>query len=135
MKLIALACFLPAALLRGADERPVDFVKQIMPILGDRCVMCHNSESLFGDLNLQSREFAMRKRKDGEVIVPKEPEKSRLYLTLTLPPSDAKAMPATAHRIPSDEIKTIRRWIEEGARWPEGKDGFIPAKTKVPKGR
>lgn len=133
MKRFALACLLPAALLKGAD-RPVDFVRQVKPILGDRCVMCHNSESLFGDLNLQSREFAMRKRKGGPVIVPKEPDKSSLYLTLTLPPSDRKAMPATAHRIPPDEIKTIRRWIEEGAKWPEGKEGHIPAQTVVPKG-
>jgi len=134
MKRFAVVCLLPVALLKGADDRPVDFVRQIKPILGDRCVMCHNSQSLFGDLNLQDREVAMRKRKGGQVIVPKEPEKSSLYRTLTLPPSDSKAMPATAHRIPNDEMKTIRRWIEEGAKWPEGKDGHIPAKTVVPKG-
>lgn len=134
MKLFALALLFPAAFLNGADNIPVDFVRQIKPILADRCVGCHNSESLFGELNLQSRELAMRKRKDGAVIVPKEPDKSRLYLTLTLPPSDPKAMPATAHRIPNDEIKAIRRWIEEGAKWPEGKDGNIPATKIVPKG-
>jgi hypothetical protein len=134
MKVIALAFLLPAVVGYGADELPVDFVRQIKPILADRCVMCHNSESLFGELNLQTREFAMRKRKGGPVIVPKEPDKSRLYLTLKLPPSDAKAMPATAHRIPTDEIKVVRRWIEEGAKWPEGKEGSIPVTKTVPKG-
>jgi hypothetical protein len=134
MRVFALAILLSGRLLNAADDLPVDFVRQIKPILADRCVVCHNSESLFGELNLQSRALALRERKKGPVIVPKEPDKSPLYLTLTLPPSNPKAMPATAHRIPKDEIKTIRRWIEEGAKWPEGKDGSIPVKTTVPKG-
>lgn len=135
MKMLALILvFVPAGLLMAVDDYPVDFVRQIKPILADRCVVCHNSDSLFGELNLQNREFAMRKRKNGPVIVPGEPDKSSLYLTLILPPSDPKAMPATAHRIPTDEIKTIRRWIGEGAKWPEGKDGDIAAPKTVPKG-
>jgi mono/diheme cytochrome c family protein len=133
VKTIALALLLSVGCLNAADELPVDFVRQIKPIFADRCVMCHNSESLFGELNLQNREFAMRKRKNGPAIMPKEPDKSPLYLTLMLPPSEQKAMPATAHRLPKDEIKTIRRWIEEGAKWPDGKDGNIPMNTR-PKG-
>ena len=133
MKWIALAFFLSGGFLNAADDLPVDFVRQIKPIFADRCVVCHNSETLLGELNLKNRELAMRKRKNGPVIFPKDPDKSPLYLTLTLPVSDPKAMPATAHRIPKDEIKTIRRWIEEGASWPEGKDGSIPAKTAKPK--
>jgi hypothetical protein len=25
-------------------------------------------------------------------------------------------------------VELIRRWIEEGAKWPEGEEGFVPAK-------
>jgi mono/diheme cytochrome c family protein len=132
MKSIALALLLSVGCLNAAGDPPVDFVGQIKPIFADRCVMCHNSSSLLGELNLQSRELAMRKRKNGFVIVPNQPEKSPLYRTLLLPPSEQKAMPATAHRLPTDEIKLIRRWIEEGAKWPEGKDGHIPARVATP---
>ncbi|MEZ5385402.1 MAG: c-type cytochrome domain-containing protein [Prosthecobacter sp.] len=121
---------LGASLLTAADEPAVDFVKQIKPILADRCVECHNSETMLGELNLQTRELAFRKRATGVVIVPKEPEKSMLYLALKLPPKDKKAMPATGHRIPTDEVSLIRRWIAEGASWPEGKDGAVTAKHK-----
>ena len=77
----------------------------------------------------------MQKRKEGPIIVPKVPEKSLLYTTLTLPPRDNKAMPATAHRLPKSDVETIRRWIKEGARWPEGKDGeIIPRKPKLKDG-
>jgi mono/diheme cytochrome c family protein len=125
MKWLALLFFLSLAFLNAADELPVDFVRQIKPIFADRCVVCHNSAKLFGDLSLQSREVAMRMRKNGAVIVPKQPDKSPLYLVLMLPVSHLKAMPATAHRLPSDELKAIHRWIEEGAPWPDGKEGRI----------
>jgi hypothetical protein len=120
---------LPAA-VHAAEDPPVDFVKQIKPILADRCVECHNSETIFGELNLQNRELAFRKRKQAPAIVPGEPEKSMLYLALTLPPKDKKAMPATGHRIPKDEVSIIRQWIKEGANWPEGKEGVVSGQRK-----
>jgi len=111
----------------------VDFVKQIKPILADRCVECHNSETLLGELNLQTRALAFEKRKAGPVIVPKSAEKSLLYLVLTLPPKDKKAMPATGHRIPKDEVNLIRQWINEGASWPDGKEGAMTPEHKKSK--
>jgi hypothetical protein len=124
------ACLSLTTVLHAADEPPVDFVKQVKPILADRCVECHNSETIFGELNLQSRELAFRKRKLAPAIVPGEPEKSMLYLALTLPPKDKKAMPATGHRIPKDEASIIRQWIKEGAKWPEGKEGVVSVQRK-----
>lgn len=119
---IALLACLSTTALQAAGDSPVDFVKQIKPILADRCVECHNSETLLGNLNLQTRALAFSKRETGPVIVPKNAEKSMLYLVLTLPAKDKKAMPATGHRIPKDEVNLIRQWITEGAQWPEGKD-------------
>ncbi|MDI1311275.1 c-type cytochrome domain-containing protein [Prosthecobacter sp.] len=128
---IALAtCLAITSALHAAGDSPVDFVKQIKPILAARCVECHNSETLLGELNLQTRALAFEKRKAGPVIVPKNAEKSMLYLVLTLPARDTKAMPATGHRIPKDEISTIRQWIDEGANWPEGEDGAVTLKHK-----
>jgi hypothetical protein len=128
-----IACLAACTTLQAAGDTPVDFVKQIKPILADRCVECHNSETLLGELNLQTRALAFRKRKTGPVIVPKNAEKSMLYLVLTLPPKDVKAMPATGHRIPKDEVNLIRQWITEGASWPEGKEGAMTPEHKKSK--
>jgi len=130
--ILSLTACLTVGILHSAETVPVDFVRQIKPILADRCVECHNSDLLLGELNLQNRALAMKKRKLGPVIVPKQPEKSMFYLALTLPPKEKKAMPATGHRIPKDEIEIIRRWIQEGADWPEGKDGVITPRGKKP---
>ena len=130
---IALIACLSTTALHAAGDSPVDFVKQIKPILADRCVVCHNSETLLGELNLQTRALAFSKRETGPVIVPKNAEKSMLYLVLTLPAKDKKAMPATGHRIPKDEVSLIRQWITEGAQWPDGKDGAITPQHKKTK--
>ena len=131
---IAIISFLSFSItLHAAGDSKVDFVKQIKPILADRCVECHNSETLLGELNLQTRALAFSKRKPGPVIVPKNAEKSMLYLVLTLPAKDKKAMPATGHRIPNEEAYLIRQWITEGAHWPEGKDGAVAPQHKKPK--
>lgn len=121
----ALFCACLQAVPSHGAEEPVDFVRQIKPIIADRCVECHNSENFTGNLNLQSRQVAMQKRKEGPVIVPGAPEKSRFYLTLTLPVKDTKAMPATAHRLPKSDIETVRLWITQGAGWPDGEEGHI----------
>lgn len=126
--LIQLAALLLSTAFLMASEPPVEFVRQIKPILAERCVECHHSQSMLGGLNLQSRKLAFGKRVGGPVVAPGFPERSLLLITLTLPPKDKKAMPATGHRIPMDEVTLIRRWILEGANWPEGNDGFIPAK-------
>ena len=126
---LQIAALLLSTAFLTAAEPPVDFVRQIKPILAARCVECHHSQSMLGGLNLQSRKLVMGKRAGGPVIVPNFPERSLLLITLTLPPKDKKAMPATGHRIPMDEVALIRRWILEGAKWPEDQEGFIPAKT------
>jgi len=126
--LSSVVCVFLSGLSSSAAEPPVDFVKQIKPLIAERCVECHHSESMLGDLNLQSRKLAFGKRSGGPVIAPGQPERSLLYVALTLPPKEKKAMPATGHRIPKDEVELIRRWIEEGAKWPEGEEGFVPAK-------
>lgn len=121
-------CILSVGSALAADPTPVDFVRQIKPILTARCIECHHSEALFGDLNLQNRALAFKKRAAGPVIVPGSPESSLFLMTLTLPAKDKKAMPATGHRIPADEVALVKRWIQEGAKWPEGQEGHIEPK-------
>lgn len=115
-----------------AADPPVDFERQIKPVIAERCVECHNSENLMGGLSLENRAHAMQERKQGAVIVPKVPGKSLFYVTLTLPARENKAMPATAHRLPHDEIEAIRHWILEGAAWPDGKAGEITPRRGRP---
>lgn len=111
--------------LRANAEEPLDFAKDVKPLLETRCINCHHSGALFGNLNLENRELAFAKRPTGPVILPGKPNESPLYYVLKLPPKDPKAMPPTGHRISDKEMDVIYRWIDEGAKWPQGKDGVI----------
>lgn len=117
----------------AAAARPVDFVSQIKPLLQGRCINCHHTGALFGDLSFENRALAMQPRKKGPVITPGLATASQLYIVLTLPEPDKKAMPPTGHRIPAEEVELVKRWIEEGAKWPNGPDGVIkPVATHEP---
>lgn len=131
---VLIASLIAASVVSAAEEKPVDFVKQIKPVFEERCVECHNSTTLLGEFNIQNRELALKKRANGPAIVPGEPYRSPLLLTLTLPPKDKKTMPATGHRLAKEDIDLISRWIKEGAQWPSGEAGAIhPKKSEKPK--
>ncbi len=140
MKRIPLLAVLAGCFLLGqackpkAESKPVDFATQIRPLLESRCVNCHHSGALFGELNLENHALATKPRSSGPVIVPGEPTQSRLYMVLTLPEGDRKAMPPTGHRIASEEVALLKRWITEGAKWPDGADGVVkPSVDTEPK--
>lgn len=109
----------------SAQAGAVDFAAQIKPLLESRCINCHHSSALFGELNLESHALATKPRAAGPVIVAGKPDESRLYLVLTLPEGDRKAMPPTGHRIPKEEVEIIKRWIAGGAKWPDGAAGVV----------
>lgn len=125
-RLLCLAALAGPALRLMADDVRVDFTNHVKPILASRCVACHSSGALFGELNLENRALAFKKRERGPAILPGRPESSPLYQVLRLPPRDPRAMPPTGHRIPDSEVQTLRAWIRQGALWPTGPAGAVP---------
>jgi Planctomycete cytochrome C len=133
--LIAASAICMTACDKTGGNTPVNFVGEIKPLLEARCVNCHHAGALFGELNLENRELAFKPRAKGPVITPGNPDKSPLYLVLTLPEGDRTAMPPTGHRISPEETALIKRWIQQGAIWPTGPDGVIkPTVARDPKG-
>ena len=59
--------------------RPVDFDKDIVPILENNCIACHNLGQQESKLNLEKLDAMIKGGKRGPSIVPKEPDKSLLY--------------------------------------------------------
>jgi Planctomycete cytochrome C len=132
LALVLLGFILGLSCQKRADSKKVDFVTQIKPVLEARCINCHNSGALFGELNLENRELAHKPRAKGPVIIPGEASKSPFFMVLTLPEGDRKAMPPTGHRIPSNEAELIRLWISQGAVWPDGAEGVLKPKVREP---
>ena len=109
----------------------MEFATQIKPLITSRCINCHHSGALFGELNLENRAMAFKKRVNGPVILPGKPDSSAFYLVLKMPPKNPKAMPPNGHRIPDKDVNLIYDWIKQGAAWPKGADGVITPSRAV----
>jgi hypothetical protein len=116
------ALIVASSVANFAAAAPVEFNRDIRPILSDKCFGCHGPDSGHrkSGLRLDSREAALAPAKSGDVaIVPGNPEKSHLLLRIfssdsdeVMPPPEAK-MEALSAR----EKDLVRRWILEGAKY------------------
>lgn len=123
---IALA-ILSLPVLLPAQDRKVDFQKEVQPIFRDHCVKCHGADKVEGDLRLDLKKHVFH---DDEImwsVVPGEVDDSILYERITLPADDPDVMPAEGDPLSKEQVETIRLWIAQGAEWPEAADQAVLA--------
>lgn len=104
----------------AAAQAPVDFEREVRPILEASCYACHGAEKDKAELRLDVRERAFEGAYAGTspVLVPGKALESSLYLRL-ITEDDDERMPQKAPRLAPEQIELVRRWIDEGARWPD----------------
>src|SRR5262245_12736752 len=91
----------------------VSFQKQILPLLAQRCGMCHQGESPQGKLALDSYKNLLRGGQSGPVIKPGMPDDSLLVQNIS---GEKPRMPKVGPQLTPQEIELIRSWISQGAR-------------------
>ncbi|HUQ72113.1 MAG TPA: DUF1553 domain-containing protein [Planctomycetaceae bacterium] len=105
--------------LRGAEpERPVDFNRDVRPILANHCWNCHGPDeaSREAELRLDLRDAALAKTAEGRrAIVPGDPAASALVARIEA--SDDAQMPPPSFEKPlsAAQRETLKRWIAQGA--------------------
>ena len=106
--------------------RPVDFEKDVFPILDANCIACHNLAIKENNLNLEDVPNILKGGKRGPAVVAKDPDKSVLYqmvrrsMTPAMPPLPNKVEAAA---LTPKEVGIIRQWILEGASAGAGGGG------------
>ncbi len=83
-----------------------DFNKDIAPILDEHCSVCHTAAKAAGKL-------------DKKFVVPGKPAASPLYVRASLPSDKPGAMPPLGPKLSEAQLAVLKRWIEDGASWPE----------------
>ena len=103
---------------QNPPEKPVDFNRDIRPILSDNCFKCHGPEedSRQGNLRLDSKENLFADRGGYRIVVPGSSATSRLYQRVS---SKERRMPPASSGISLTprQVELLREWIDQGAKW------------------
>jgi uncharacterized membrane protein len=104
-----------SAVLSAGGKSPVDFTKQIVPILTANCYECHGNGKHKGGVHLDDWKWMTTERKGEWAVKPSDPAASLLLTNIELPESDDSAMPPRGNRVSPEDIALIREWIVQGA--------------------
>jgi mono/diheme cytochrome c family protein len=121
------ALTLLAILLASQSEQPtgkIDFRRDVQPIFAAHCVSCHGPELQMNGFRLDRRADALRGGSQTN-IGPGNADGSRLYHRL-IGTNFGQQMPP-GKPLDEGQIEIIKRWIDEGAEWPDELSGEAPA--------
>lgn len=100
----------------SAQESKNHFGRRIAPIFAERCAACHNADKRSGGLDVTSRESLFKGGDSGPAIVPGKLNESSLLDMVTGADPD---MPKNSKPLTEEQVADFRKWIQEGADWPD----------------
>jgi len=113
----AIATCLVAFSISHAHGDLVDFQTQIRPLLREHCYKCHGPDRQESGIRFDRRSAVLRGGDTGRpAVVPGQPAKSHLLAVLS--PESETRMPPDGPHLSQTDIRTVKRWISEGANWP-----------------
>ncbi len=95
---------------------PVDFERDVAPLLTAHCLRCHQASRREGELSLASPDDL----RELGYVVPGQPDESHLLQVVGPGEEGVPRMPKEGAPLSAQQIALVRRWIEAGAAWPEG---------------
>ena len=102
-----------------ACAEPVDFSRDIQPLLAKRCFSCHGPDTHEAGLRLDDAAGAVAALDSGtRAIVPGKSAESEILARITSGDPDMQ-MPPEGPRLTATQADAIKRWIDEGAEWKE----------------
>lgn len=109
-----LACFPVPAL----TAEPVDYLRDIKPVLKERCYSCHAALKQEGGLRLDTAKSLIKGGDSGKAIVPGDASGSHV-LSRVASKDPAERMPPEGDPLKPEQIAALRAWINTGAETPE----------------
>lgn len=101
----------------SADK--VDFTRDIKPIFEAACYACHAGEKAQAELRLDVKAAALKGGVSGSAIISGN-SKDSLLVKRVVGHSDLGArMPPAGDPLTTQQIALLRRWIDQGAAWPD----------------
>jgi hypothetical protein len=125
-----LPCAAVEPIRRESRQVPIEFNRDIRPILSDKCFYCHGPDASHrqADLRLDRRDEAI-----SAAIEPGQPEASELIARITSSDSDLRMPPADSGKeLSTAEIELLTQWVSSGAEYEEPWAYVPPRVSPIP---
>jgi len=101
----------------GFSQKPptVDFLKDVQPVLTEKCFVCHSGDTAQAGLKVHTRDDLLRGGNSGPAIVPGNGAASLLVQKIS--GQKGLRMPPSGPPLTEETIALLRAWIDQGARW------------------
>ena len=118
-----------AAAPADAPAAPVDYLRDVKPILTQNCVKCHGPDKHRAGLRLDTG-AAVRKGGDaGPAVKPGHADASKLVLAVSHV-DGVKPMPPTGSALDAAQVAILKAWIDAGAAAPTDEIAGVAAASK-----
>jgi hypothetical protein len=136
MLAVALSAGMGVLRLAHAAEQPVNFSREVRPILSENCFACHgpDQEQRKAKLRLDTKEGAFASKDGVHIIKPSSSADSELIKRLLSPDEDeVMPPPKTGKKLTTAQIDTLKRWVDQGAKWETHWAFEKPVRPELPK--
>src|SRR4051794_15866831 len=95
----------------AGEASPVDYTRDVKPLLARHCAACHGAKKHESGLRLDTAAAAIGGGDSGAAIVPGKAAESRLFQAIS-GTGDAEKMPPEGPALAAEQVATIGRWID-----------------------
>lgn len=111
--------------LQVAGTPTVDFVRDVRPILNTHCIDCHGADVQEAGLRVDVGIGVLQGGDSGPTVVANQSSESLLVQVVLGTHADISQMPLDSDPLSAEQIKTLRDWIDEGAKLPDREKHLI----------
>ena len=123
--LLSLSVFVLLPTLVAAAE-PVDYLRDVKPLLLKNCVGCHGPDKQRGSLRLDTAAGALKGGDTSPAVIPGKGADSLLIQAVSGAEGVKEMPPKGKTKLTAEEIALVRAWIDAGAKHPADE---VPLKT------
>ncbi len=118
-----------------AASPPIDYDRDIRPILSNNCYKCHgpDGKERQAGLRFDVREVALKPAESGKTaVVPGKPDESELVARIFSTDDDERMPPPDSHKSLTDaQRELLKKWIAAGAKY-DRHWSYIPPERRTP---
>src|SRR5260221_7240972 len=129
----AVGIFLVLTIRLTAADKPaeVGYLRDVRPILANRCFKCHGPDLKKGGLDLQNRDSALKELKSGaHAVVPRKSAESEMFRRISA--TEDERMPPKGEALTPAQVATLKAWIDQGAKYEEHWSFVSPQRRTPP---